>query len=418
MSQESRLFICIDNEYYGSRIAVDNYVFRIGYADDHIYKCCNEKCHCKAKVNVSLDNKILSVEINGIHSNHSQDDKERINMLLESKQASKELIEHPLLNPSQILASGKYPHLKTTQLRQMLVYNENRYGIPLKINQLTECNHPIVMSSDENGIAVFAQVSGLFLLAQSNYILMDGTFKVSKPDHQLYILHSLINKCCCSCVFIVMPQYPSTDDYAIAFKMVEKLGKERNLEIFDRRIMIKSDFEKAAINAIEGLYKQPKCSCCYFHYCQTLKKRFVKYGLNTYKENNKFNIKSLFQYLKSIPLIPMKYISSETVELIFKQVKYDDYDDISIEEIQFKISKFKKYYYKTWIGVQGATKYKKPIFHPSLWNVCNNKLRTNNYSEASHSVLNKYFTDTIDAIPFVEILDKTIKKDMKKLTDT
>ena len=78
----------------------------------------------------------------------------------------------------------------------------------------------------------------------------------------------------------------------------------------------------------------------------------------------------------------------------------------------------KKYYYKTWIGVQGATRYKKPIFHPSLWNVCNNKLRTNNYSEASHSVLNKYFTDTIDAIPFVEILDKTIKKDMKKLTDT
>ena len=59
MSQESRLFICIDNEYYGSRIAVDNYVFRIGYADDHKYKCCNEKCHCKAKVNVSLDNKIL-----------------------------------------------------------------------------------------------------------------------------------------------------------------------------------------------------------------------------------------------------------------------------------------------------------------------------------------------------------------------
>ena len=213
-------------------------------------------------------------------------------------------------------------------------------------------------------------------MSQSKVIFEDGTFKIVSNNHQLLILHGFINGKCVACCFIrVMSK--SFQDYAAALELVQTLAKSMELSILKRSdIEMKGDFEKAMISAIR-IITTAKFSGCLFHYCQAIMKHIRKNSLlDYYHEGSEFY--RVVRRLSMLAVIPIEYSNYKTFCLLVELFK-QQFPELSRNQ---NVINFFEYVDQTWFT------YSRNSFPPTLWNVNDTDIRTNNLCESSHKRLN------------------------------
>ncbi|CAF0985761.1 unnamed protein product [Brachionus calyciflorus] len=149
---------------------------------------------------------------------------------------------------------------------------------------------------DKNRIIIFTTEENLKILDQNLDWYADGTFYIAPTFYkQIYTLHVNKNKTIIPCVYALLPNKKKVT-YRKLFKMVKSnLNNSPN--------SINMDFEKAAMNAAQEIFKC-KIHGCFFHLSQSLFRRVQRNSLKEYSLNDKFRYS--FKLVQSLAFLPIQ----------------------------------------------------------------------------------------------------------------
>ena len=344
---------------------------------------------------------------------HSSNDKEITKRILNKQTIKKHYISNPNLSNDELARTIGYG-LSSKEISRIKTNVKKDFEVPgdlVNLNIYKEI--PIIQAFSSGEIVVIGQPSSLFILSQSSTILFDGTFRVVGTG-EMYIVHGIYKDVCICCLYARMLKRDQ-EHYIKLFNTIQHMGELRDINIFKRDIIVKSDFEYPVINAMNILYPDAHFSGCYFHLVYNIMKRIGEFGLyKLYKENVTF--KQFVRRIRSICLLPLDYISSKTVNFLY------EYNEIVLLEqynINIKENKgycdFKDYLDYTWFGFENG----KCLFPPNMWCVKDIKIRTNNFCESSHKTINSDLkSGRIDIVQTFEAVKKNIERDQRKLSKT
>ena len=153
-----------------------------------------------------------------------------------------------------------------------------------------------------------------------------------------------------------------------------------NLTIFNRPVRLMVDFELAFIQAAELFQVGRNVSCCFFHFVSNVKKRAKKITDGVKKAHGKNSIAARLaertkRALMMLPLLPVEFISQETVDLIIWRWKRQ------IGATNGDFDELRSYLIHNYVRPNA-------VFNKEKWCVCGSSIRTNNAAESSHAVLN------------------------------
>ncbi|XP_071109021.1 uncharacterized protein [Haliotis cracherodii] len=138
---------------------------------------------------------------------------------------------------------------------------------------------------DANKIVVFSTHDQLQALQSADTVYMDGTF-TSCLDlwNQVYMIHARSGSCMYPLVFALLPDRQTTT-YTRLFSRLKTEVQQR----FNRPLApatVQTDFEKAAIRAVNTEFPNADVKDCFFHYCQAIWRKTQDLGLAVqYKED-------------------------------------------------------------------------------------------------------------------------------------
>lgn len=360
------------------------------------------KCPSRATLMLDCNDNIIGVKQVSPHCSFCQE--ENIEHMKQRNTVMEYSLSHPLMTNADILNSESFNQLSSRELSNIKYSFKSKYSIPASFEMLENSNNLILAKDSVNRIIVFGLNSAIYFLSASPIILMDATFKIVQGSGQLLIIHCLVNGHCISALFVKMGD-KNLETYRKVFKIIQQLATDRNLNVFDREVTVKCDFEKGCINALEYDYKKVDTSGCLFHFNYNITNKCKELGLmSLYRKNASF--RCVVRRLSVLALLPLHYISTETFKEVTKL-----YDSQSITKYKGRYKEFIDYYIRTWLG----TDKNRPIFVPKLWNVCGKPFRSNNLCESSHRLLNCKITGTINVIGSMELIKENIAKDMKVL---
>ena len=402
----------ISGNKLGKPIIVDG--FKYTHNKGASYVCCI----CKKSVIVIYDketNIISGIKKVNPHDEimHSSNDKEITKRILNKQTIKKHYISNPNLSNDELARTIGYG-LSSKEISRIKTNVKKDFEVPgdlVNLNIYKEI--PIIQAFSSGEIVVIGQPSSLFILSQSSTILFDGTFRVVGTG-EMYIVHGIYKDVCVCCLYARMLKRDQ-EHYIQLFNTIQHMGELRDINIFKRDIIVKSDFEYPVINAMNILYPDAHFSGCYFHLVYNIMKKLREFGLyKLYKENVTF--KQFARRIRSICLLPLDYISSKTVNFLY------EYNEIVLLEqynINIKENKgycdFKDYLDYMWFGFENG----KCLFPPNMWCVKDIKIRTNNFCESSHKTINSDLkSGRIDIVQTFEAVKKNIERDQRKLSKT
>jgi len=124
----------------------------------------------------------------------------------------------------------------------------------------------------------------LLALYNSDYLVCDGTFETS-PDSscQLYTIHDYIRGEGVPLVWVLLPNKTQTT-YAELFKALHDAVVAAFSDVGRRRTFL-TDFEAAAIHALQVTFPESTMKGCSFHFRQAVLRRVQREGLLTAYED-------------------------------------------------------------------------------------------------------------------------------------
>ena len=138
--------------------------------------------------------------------------------------------------------------------------------------------------SDNNNALIFGDVSSVKKMAATDILFMDGTFSsCSKLFSQLYIVHMKADGAVRPVLFCFLPNRKQAT-YEWLFSRIELLVKRQyddDVTVFDKPVVVKTDFEKAVVNALST--KRCLVSGCFFHFAQSVYRNVRKRCWRAYK---------------------------------------------------------------------------------------------------------------------------------------
>jgi len=165
---------------------------------------------------------------------------------------------------------------------------------------------------DNNRIIIFTTFQNCLYLRESEFWLADGTYK-SCPSFfkQLYTIHGSIKRgndqICLPLVFALMTNQ-TENSYKLMFTALNDFAIEHRINFKDNTdLEIITDFEIAAINAINDIFPFAMHSACFFHFSQNIYRHIQKEGLTTkYMEDQNFNL--LCRHLPALAFLPVSKV--------------------------------------------------------------------------------------------------------------
>jgi hypothetical protein len=231
------------------------------------------------------------------------------------------------------------------------------------------------LSSIDNGwgICLFMTSTQAKILRTCQVIYIDGTFRTAPhPYLQLVTVHglwlnSVIPLCFCLSTGKTVGQYRQI------IKGVRTGIRNATGHSWRQPSTVICDFEISLISAIQTELPNSSIRCCYFHYTQSLWRKFSSSGLLTaYRSTSQSGrrLKKCIQKIMAIGFIPTamvrqvfdNYVSSQSIRRL--QVRFPGLD------------RFLKYVSDTYIS-------RTSMFSPPMWNVHSRTIdtRTNNHVE-------------------------------------
>ncbi|XP_072157114.1 LOW QUALITY PROTEIN: uncharacterized protein [Bemisia tabaci] len=230
--------------------------------------------------------------------------------------------ERPRLpGPNTVNFEITAPYDRTRSDQLFLLYDSGREG----------ANRTLIFSTSEN----------LRILAASDTLLTDGTFKVVPRQFlQLYTLHGVILDTVFPFVFVLTTR-KDEGTYADIYRQVKDIAAE--LDIHFSFQFLNTDFEAANINAVKEAFPNARIVGCLFHFSQSLWRQIVSRGLRA----RRFN--------RICDVVDHTYVRGKPA--------------------------------------RGRRRAVPPLFPPETWNVYNlvlaDRIRTNNAVEGFHSKFNQ-----------------------------
>ena len=112
-----------------------------------------------------------------------------------------------------------------------------------------------------------------------------------------------------------------------------------------------------------------------------------------------------------LPLLPINMVTEDTLDAIT-----DDWEKVQTckgDEFESAV----KYVKKIYVGYEKTDgNYHEAIFPRELWNVCGQKVRTNNTAESVHSRINKKATGRISLFRFLGIIEEEMRRAVECMT--
>lgn len=226
-------------------------------------------------------------------------------------------------------------------------------------------------------ILAFADVNSKGLHQHVKHYLADGTFKcVVKPFRQLYVIYgdlgSTSEKIHVVPLIYILLMDKKESTYETAFALIKSQFPEWH------PISFRTDYEKAAMNAIRNIFPDVICKGCYFHFSQALWKR-----AKALKLNKKRMFKKHIALCTALALLP-------------PELKCDGWLYI-MEDCPktLNIEKFNDYFVSAWLDNE---------YYRGKWDFWGDIYRTNNPVEGSNAKLNRTYSGKLNIISFLNVI--------------
>ena len=260
-------------------------------------------------------------------------------------------------------------------------------------SQFKELSGKIYFGSDaEAKFQVFTDKQALKILADSDWILVDGTFKttprISKkaspqiPYDQVWIISAVFipedklkwTMEALPCIYVLMPgKKASAALYSEVLEFVVQKGLEVGVDLSNCAWDVMADFEKAEKKAFEATFKQCQVYGCGFHYCQALMKNVAEHGLKKlYRKNGNFRY-----YIRKYMMLML--VPIDDVKEVWQKLKVEaETTDVVPSEYVSQFNNWFAYHETTWID---------GTYSIEDWNRFGNDVGTNNLAESVNASL-------------------------------
>ncbi|PSN39509.1 hypothetical protein C0J52_21142 [Blattella germanica] len=369
-----------------------------------IYWRCENRSTCNARciTNVDLQN-IIIYKINLAAHLHPPD-----GAAMQAKEVVQRIkqkaSESPNEAPDEVMRQGmegvvneeilvKMPDRQNIKRMINLQQNRNRPVVPRSILDVN-INHPynvtksneqflLYDSGRENSdrLLIFSTGNNMRLLAASDIILSDGTFKSVPPQFmQLYTVHGIYMGHVFPMVYALSTNKTQVT-YETLYRELKNFSTRNNFELHPRSAVC--DLEIANINALRNSFDNVQINGCLFHFGQALWRKIVNLGLREqYLNYEEPTVRNNLLELLGLPFVPIEDLLHTFDELM------DDLDELVVEFATY----METVYIRGRPG-RGRRRATPPLFTPDIWNVyqlvLDGRQRTNNSVEGFHSKLGK-----------------------------
>jgi len=276
---------------------------------------------------------------------------------------------------------------------------ETRSNVVLEGPWTETCDgRPFLLFDDgeDDKILAFCSIDQLRALQSADILYMDGTFSTCPTLwNQLYIIHARTGTCTYPLVFALLPDR-QTATYRRLFSKL-KAAVEELLNLRLAPVTVQTDFEQAAIRALQHEFPESEVKGCFFHFTQALWRKIQDLGLAVpYKEDD--SVKTWARRAAGLPLLPAADVQDVWVDVM------EETPDIHGAEL------FNDYMVTTWVDTDAR-------FPISLWNHHDTAgPRTNNNLEGFHHKLNRALPHRHPNIyRFIELIKNIEKTEAAKL---
>jgi len=238
-------------------------------------------------------------------------------------------------------------------------------------------DEPFLLYSGQGGrLLVFCAQTELATIYQSEYLICDGTFEMA-PDcsYQLYTIHGFLRGEGLPLLYAILPN-KTTDTYTEMLTSLRSALIARFCDIGSVQYIL-TDFELAAINAVQRVFPEIMVKGCTFHFKQFVLRRIRQLGLQQYYESQTMyrDLRSWMRTVMSLCLLP-----AFAIPLIWKVLQVPP---ATSQDVDTKVQSLVQYFHSTWIAGD---------FPPSLWSHFDHcGPRTTNLAEGFHNSLNSRF---------------------------
>ena len=273
----------------------------------------------------------------------------------------------------------------------------------------TKAHH--LLGSDSDDILVFGLHVNVEYMSRSPIIFADRTFTcIIKGYSQLYIFHALVEDDVTCPMLFCLTKGKSASVYDRLLSVIDGIGNSLGKNIFNRRVQLVCDFEQAFIQTMQQRFPRVVIKCCFFHYVKNIRTKLRSLLLRIKRENGATSFEYKTAQLTKrrfmmLPLLPINLVTEDTLNAIT-----DDWKNVQTckgDEFAFVV----KYMKKMYIGREKSDgNYQDAIYPPDLWNVCGQKVRTNNTAESVHSRINKKAAGRISLFRFLGIIEEEMRR--------
>ncbi|CAF3681258.1 unnamed protein product [Rotaria socialis] len=225
-------------------------------------------------------------------------------------------------------------------------------------------------------LLIFASDRQLDFLFQSEWLFIDGTFKVAPSIFtQLICIVGLFEGQAITLCYALLDG-KHTDGYRAIIRTLKDEAKRCGTVLAPHFVM--TDFEGGLIKAVAAEFPAATRHVgCYFHHCQCIYRMISSLGLKTAYETLD-NVRDLCMKLMAIALMPMDDIEDAFLE-VSKEITQVQFTDTRVSNL---IHDLMNYYDKEWI----------PIIGKEMYCVHNLDWRTNNICEGMNSRISHKLT--------------------------
>ena len=311
----------------------------------------------------------------------------------EMKETIEKIVEHNMYKERNIM----YIMIKTYKIEWEIksttyfkyIMNAIREKKEAQRKKIEERKDEYILYKDEE-IIILADPYIFPCINLCDRLYEDGTFRVAPEGmYQLYTIHGTIEGEKYPLFYCVMKNR-KMETYKRLYSII---NKETGGMLEKKEMEIMGDYEVMDM----GFFKEKKRRiCCYFHYCQIIRRRRVKKCCEGLRE-----------LLMILPLVPIQRVRE--VYLCIKE-------------------KYTSEVYKDYPGNIGMLKYYEENFMENKnrpiesWNVSMSTNRTNNICESFHKSLNSFFKCKhpsieefiIGMIEYIEMIREKRKKGIEK----
>lgn len=396
----------IKNQKGGYTLIIENYIY-VKKRNNHImqtWRCVDRNCHGTAITDIYYQNNLDSFVLKNAH-NHQPDYKKVIKMLsvcemkdiMEKTKNSPRFVTNTVMKGADIqrieaIGDYTYMHRRLRRYRSELI-NPLPYLSPqLKLSHklcYTHINTPFYRYGPDNfnrldinnDILLFFSDFAAEKLKQNSVWCVDGTFSVvPSPYLQLYTISCIKEHHVFPCIFAILKN-KKKETYKKLHDLVRILiGNVTPL-------IIKTDFENSAIQAMKETYLNTRISGCAFHLGQAVFRRIQMLGLSSIYRSS-FIVKKFTKALTALSYVRISELTATFYELY------------NHPEIPSQLIPLYDYFFTNYLRENPQSSYPPEIWHSSdLLDI--NIPRTNNGIEGWHNVFASGFGTSKFCLPLL-----------------